>query len=101
MKLQLWIEKKNIEIENIEHEQSYWNQLTITSIISLNNLKLNIKRKDNSTIFKIDDEIINADYRNYLSMRNIFLRIIVEKSEKKWKSECKYYQLDNKKHQKT
>lgn len=39
--------------------------------------------KDNSTIFKIDDELINADYENNLVDENYILKIIVEKFENK------------------
>ena len=39
--------------------------------------------KDNSTIFKIDDEVINADYENNLVDENYILKIIVEKFENK------------------
>lgn len=50
----------------------------------MNNLKLKYTNvKDNSTIFKIDDEIINADYENYLVDEKYILRIIVEKFENK------------------
>ena len=81
------VEKKNIEIENIKyHEQLYIvTKLTYQpEFISLNNLKLKYTNvKDNSTIFKIDDEIINADYENYLVDEKYILRIIVEKFENK------------------
>ena len=81
------VEKKNIEIENIKyHEQLYIvTKLTYQpKFISLNNLKLKYTNvKDNSTIFKIDDEIINADYENYLVDEKYILRIIVEKFENK------------------
>lgn len=81
------IEKENIEIENIK----YYGKLYIVTkstykpkFISLNNLKLKYTNiKDNSTIFKIDDEVINADYENNLVDENYILKIIVEKFENK------------------
>lgn len=81
------VEKENIEIENVK----YYGKLYIVTkstykpkFISLNNLKLKYTSlKDNSTIFKIDDEIINANYENYLVDENYILKIIVEKFENK------------------
>ncbi|TRX29602.1 hypothetical protein FNW52_20555 [Flavobacterium sp. ZT3R18] len=81
------IEKENIEIENVK----YYGKLYIVTkstykpkFISLNNLKLKYTNlKDNSTIFKIDNEIINANYENYLVDENYILKIIVEKFENK------------------
>ena len=37
--------------------------------------------KENSTIFKIDDSIINGNYENYLVDENNILKINVEKFE--------------------
>ncbi|PRZ23940.1 hypothetical protein [Flavobacterium granuli] len=79
------IKKENIEVENVK----YYGKLYIITkstykpkFISLNNLKLKYTNiKDNSTIFKIDNEIINANYKNYLVDENYILRIIVEKFE--------------------
>ena len=79
------VEKENIEIENIK----YYGKLYIVTkstykpkFISLNNLKLKYTNiKDNSTIFKIDDEIINADYDKYLVDENYILSIVVDKFE--------------------
>jgi hypothetical protein len=81
------IEKENIEIENVK----YYGKLYIVTkstykpkFISLNNLKLKYTNlKDNSTIFQIDNEIINANYESYLVDENYILKIIVEKFEKK------------------
>jgi hypothetical protein len=81
------VEKENIEIENVK----YYGKLYIVTkstykpkFISLNNLKLKYTNiKDNSTIFKIDDELINADYENNLVDENYILKIIVEKFENK------------------
>ena len=81
------VEKENIEIENVK----YYGKLYIVTkstykpkFISLNNLKFKYTNiKDNSTIFKIDDELINADYENNLVDENYILKIIVEKFENK------------------
>jgi hypothetical protein len=81
------VEKENIEIENVK----YYGKLYIVTkstykpkLISLNNLKFKYTNiKDNSTIFKIDDELINADYENNLVDENYILKIIVEKFENK------------------
>ncbi len=81
------IEKENIEIENVK----YYGKLYVVTkstykpkFISLNNLKLKYTNlKENSTIFKIDNEIINADYGNYLVDENYILKIIIEKFENK------------------
>ena len=79
------VEKENIEIENVK----YYGKLYIVTkstykpkFISLNNLKLKYtKIKENSIIFKIDDEIINLDYDKYLVDENYILNIVVEKFE--------------------
>ena len=81
------VEKENIEIENVK----YYGKLYIVTkstykpkFISLNNLKLKYTNlKDNSTIFQIDNEIINANYESYLVDENYILKIIVEKFENK------------------
>jgi hypothetical protein len=81
------VEKENIEIENVK----YYGKLYIVTkstykpkFISLNNLKLKYTNlKDNSTIFQIDNEIINANYGSYLVDENYILKIIVEKFENK------------------
>lgn len=52
--------------------------------ISLNDLKLKYTNlKENSTIFRIDDQIADADYEKYLINENNILEIIVEKFENK------------------
>jgi len=79
------VEKENIEIENIK----YYGKLYIITkptykpkFISLNNLKLKYTNlTDNSTIFQIDNEIINANYESYIVDENYILKIIVEKFE--------------------
>lgn len=82
----------NVEKENIEvHNKHYYGKLYIVTkptyspkFISLNDLKLKYtKVKDNSTIFKINDEIINANYENYLVDEKYIIRIIIEKFENK------------------
>jgi hypothetical protein len=79
------VEKENIEIENV----TYYGKIYFTTkstykpkLISLNSLKLKFTNiKENSTIFKIDDEIINDNYENYLVDQNNILKINVEKFE--------------------
>jgi hypothetical protein len=79
------VEKKNIEIENVKyHEQLYivTKSTYNPKLISLNNLKAKYTNlKKNSTVFKIDDEIINADYDNFIVDEKFILKIIVEKFE--------------------
>ena len=41
-----------------------------------------IKTKINEVIFKIDNEIINADYEKYIVDENYILKLIVENYEK-------------------
>jgi hypothetical protein len=81
------IEKKNIEIDNIKyHEQLYivTKSTYNPKLISLNNLKAKYTNlKKNSTVFKIDDDIINAEYDNFIVDEKFILKIIVEKVEKK------------------
>jgi hypothetical protein len=81
------VEKKNIEIENVKyHEQLYIvTKLTYKpKLISLNNLKAKYTTlKENSTVFKIDNIIVNADYNNFIVDENYILKIIVEPFENK------------------
>ena len=80
------VEKNDIEIENVK----YYGKLKIITksnynpkLISLNNLKSKyIKTKINEVIFKIDNEIINADYEKYIVDENYILKLIVENYEK-------------------
>ena len=80
------VEKNDIEIENVK----YYGKLKIITksnynpkLISLNNLKRKyIKTKINEVIFKIDNEIINADYDKYIVDENFILKLIVENYEK-------------------
>ncbi|PWA05751.1 hypothetical protein [Flavobacterium laiguense] len=81
------VEKKNIEIENVKyHEQLYiiTKSTYNPKLISLNNLKAKYTNlKKNSTVFKIDHNIINADYDNFIVDEKFILKIIVEKFENK------------------
>jgi len=81
------VEKKNIEIDNIKyHEQLYivTKSTYNPKLISLNNLKAKYTNlKKNSTVFKIDDDIINAEYDNFIVDEKFILKIIVEKIENK------------------
>ena len=83
----LTVEKNNIEIEKVKyHEQLYiiTKSLYKPKLISLNNLKAKYTNlKNNSTVFKIDDNIINADYDNFIVDEKFILKIIVEKFENK------------------
>ena len=79
------VDKSNIEIENVNYDGKLYIVTKSTykpKLISLNNLKLKYTSiKENSTIFKIDNEIINADYGNYVVDENYILKINVEKFE--------------------
>jgi len=79
------IEKENIEIDTVK----YYGKLHLVTkltykpkLISLNKLKLKYTNlKEDSTIFKIDNEIVNADYENYLVDEKYILKIDIEKFE--------------------
>lgn len=81
------VEKESVEIENIK----YYGKIYIVTkstykpnFISLNNLKLKYTNlKDNSIIFQIDNEIINANYENFLVDENNILKIMIENFENK------------------
>ena len=79
------VEKGNFEIENVNYKGKLYIVTKSTykpKLISLNNLKMKYTSiKENSTIFKIDNEIINADYENYVVDENYILKINVEKFE--------------------
>ena len=79
------VEKGNIEIENVNYDGKLYIVTKSTykpKLISLSNLKLKYTSiKENSTIFKIDNEIINAYYGNYVVDENYILKINVEKFE--------------------
>ena len=80
------IEKSDIEIENVK----YSGKIKITTkknykpkLISINNLKNKYVKTENSEIiFKIDNEIINADYDKYIVDEKYILKLIVENYEK-------------------
>jgi hypothetical protein len=79
------VEMGEVEIDNVK----YFGKILIETkdnykpkFISLTNLKLkHTNIKENSIIFQIDDEIINADYDKYLVDENYILRVVVEKFE--------------------
>ena len=81
------VKKEKIEIENIK----YYGQIYLITkstynpkYLSLNDLKLKYTNiRDNSIIFKIDDEIIYENYEKYLIDEKFVLRIVVEKFENK------------------
>ena len=80
------VEKNDIEIENVK----YYGKLKITTksnynpkLISLNNLQRKyVKKRINEVIFKIDNEIINADYDKYIVDEKYILKLIVENYQK-------------------
>jgi hypothetical protein len=80
------VEKGEIEINNIK----YYGKLKIETksnyfpkLISLNNLKAKyIKVEESQTIFKINNEIINADYNEFVVDEKYILKLIVENYEK-------------------
>ncbi|HEY6142972.1 MAG TPA: hypothetical protein VIV55_06000 [Flavobacterium sp.] len=81
------VEKEEVEIDN----KKYYGKIFIETksnnkpkLISLNNLKLKYTNiKENSTIFLIDNEVINADYEKFLVDQNYILKIEVEKIDNK------------------
>ena len=81
------VEKMDSEIDNV----NYFGEIKIETksnynpkLISLNNLKAKyLKFKENQTIFKIDNEIVNEDYDNFMVDEKFILKIIVEKYENK------------------
>jgi len=81
--IDLKVDKSDIEIENVK----YYAQIKITTkdnyyapkLISLNDLKVKyIDVKEKSTVFQIDNQIINGDYEKYLVDENHILRIVVD-----------------------
>lgn len=80
------VEKNDIEIENVK----YYGKIKISTknkynpkLISLNNLKSKyVKTRMDDVIFKIDNEIITADYDNYVVDENYILKLVVENYEK-------------------
>lgn len=81
----LYVEEGIFETDNINYN---WKVLIETKdefkpkFISLNDLKLKYTNlKENSTIFRIDDEIVDDDYEKCLIDENNILEIVVEKLE--------------------
>ena len=80
------VEKNDFEIEKVK----YYGKIKITTknnykpkLISINNLKNKyIKTEISEIIFKIDNEIINADYDKYIVDEKYILKLIVENYEK-------------------
>ena len=81
------VEKNDIEIDNVK----YYGKIIIETksnynpkFISLNNLKSKYTNlKKNPTIFKIDNEIINASYDSFIVDEKFILRIVIENYENK------------------
>ncbi len=79
------VEKNDIEIDKVK----YYGKVIIETkssynpkLISLNDLKTKYTNlKDNPTIFKIDNEIIYANYDNFIVDEKFILKIIVENYE--------------------
>lgn len=80
------VEKNDFEIENIK----YYGKIKVITknkynpkLISLNNLKSKyVKTRMDDVIFKIDNEIITADYDKYVVDENYILKLVVENYEK-------------------
>lgn len=80
------VEKSDIEIEKVK----YYGKIKITTknnykpkLISISNLKNKyIKTEISEIIFKIDNEIINADFDKYIVDEKYILKLIVENYEK-------------------
>lgn len=81
------VEKEDIEIEGVK----YFGKLIIETknnynlkLISLNNLKLKYTSlKENSTIFIVDNVIINEDYNGFMVDENYILKITIGNFENK------------------
>ena len=81
------VEKNDIEIDNVK----YYGKILIETksnynpkFISLNNLKAKYTNlKKNSTIFKIDNEIVNANYDSFIVDEKFILKIVIENYENK------------------
>ena len=80
------VEKNDFEIENIK----YYGKIKVITknkynpkLISLNKLKSKyVKTRMDDVIFKIDNEIITADYDKYVVDENYILKLVVENYEK-------------------
>ncbi|WP_310556453.1 hypothetical protein [Flavobacterium sp.] len=79
------IEKGNFEIDNVK----YYDKIIIETkenykpkFISLSDFKLkHTNIKENSVVFHIDDELINADYQKFIIDENYILSVVIEKFE--------------------
>jgi hypothetical protein len=81
------VEKDDIEIDNVKYYGKILVETKSTyspNFISLNNLKTKYTNiKENKIIFKIDNEIVNANYDNFIVDEKYILKIIVENYENK------------------
>jgi hypothetical protein len=81
------VEKDNIEIDNVKYYGKILVETKSTyspNFISLSNLKTKYTNiKENKIIFKIDNEIVNANYDNFIVDEKYILKIIVENYENK------------------
>ena len=81
------VEKDDIEIDNVKYYGKILVETKSTyspNFISLNNLKTKYTNiKEHKIIFKIDNEIVNANYDNFIVDEKYILKIIVENYENK------------------
>jgi hypothetical protein len=81
------VEKDDIEIDNVKYYGKILVETKSTyspNFIILNNLKTKYTNiKENKIIFKIDNEIVNANYDNFIVDEKYILKIIVENYENK------------------
>ncbi len=81
------VEKDDIEIDNVKYYGKILVETKSTyspNFITLNNLKTKYTNiKENKIIFKIDNEIVNANYDNFIVDEKYILKIIVENYENK------------------
>lgn len=81
------VEKDDIEIDNVKYYGKILVETKSTyspNFISLNNLKTKYTNiKENKIIFKIDNEIVNDNYDNFIVDEKYILKIIVENYENK------------------
>ena len=81
------VEKDDIEIDNVKYYGKILVETKSTyspNFISLNNLKTKYTNiKENKIIFKIDNEIVNANYDNFIVDEKYILKIVVENYENK------------------
>lgn len=81
------VEKDDIEIDNVKYYGKILVETKSTyspNFITLNNLKTKYTNiKENKIIFKIDNEIVNANYDNFIVDEKYILKIVVENYENK------------------